>query len=157
MAYKYFDLNFDKSLFFQAFLSILLVSTLSNHLSVSDTVDMFVEIFFSSALIFILGFIFKLEKEDFFKLFTFICFANLPLIFKVPTEIIASKYPLIGSVFAFFLSIWILNLSLIGISTACKISKSRAFLLMLMPLILLILVISLLLLQLIVPLTQLFL
>lgn len=150
-AYKYFDLKFNRSLFFQALIFIFLSAIISSYFSLSESLNIIFEILFSSALIFLVGFVFKLERGDLFKLIAFLSFANFPLLFKAPVDIISKQIPFLGALLSFGLSIWILNLTLIAIATVCKISKLRAFLLLIMPVLIILLLLFILFIQILVP------
>ena len=150
-AYKYFDLKFNRSLFFQALISIFLASIISSYFSLSKSLDIIFEILFSSTLIFLVGFVFKLERGDYFKLIACLSLANFPVLFKAPVDIISYKIPFLGAALSFALSIWILNLTLIGIATVCKISKLRAFLLLILPVLIILLALFVLFIQILIP------
>lgn len=153
-AYKYFDLKFNRSLFLQAIIFSFFAAILSSYFSIKASLDILFDVLFSSILIFLVGFVFKLEKGDFFKLLAFIALANFPLIFKVPLELISNKIPFLGMLLSFSLSIWILNLTIIAISIVCKISKMRAFLLLIIPIIILLLFLFIIFLQFLIPLFE---
>ncbi|MBU6196365.1 MAG: YIP1 family protein [Vampirovibrionia bacterium] len=150
-AFKYFDLKFNRSLFFQSLIVCFLAAASSTFLSLGESLDIIFQIVGSATLIFLIGFIFTLKRNDFFKLICFLCFANLPLIFKAPLTLISYKLPFLGFTLSFLLSLWVFNLTLIATATICKISKARALLLLLIPTILLVIIIFILVVKLVLP------
>jgi len=150
-AFKYFDLKFNRSLFFQSLVLCFIAAISSTFLSLGDSLDIIFQVIGSATLIFLIGFIFTLKRNDFFKLVCFLCFANFPLIFKVPLTLVSYKLPFLGFTLSFLLSLWIFNLTLIATATICKISKAKALLLLLIPTILLVIVIFLLIVKLVLP------
>jgi len=150
-AFKQFDLKFNRGLFFQSLIVAFIAAISSTFMSLSEGLDIIFQILGSATLIFLIGFIFTLKRNDFFKLICFLCFANLPLIFKAPLTIISYKLPFLGFTLSFILSLWVFNLTLIATATICKISKARALLLLLVPTILLVIVIFILVVKFLLP------
>lgn len=89
--------------------------------------------FMLSSMLFLIGFIFKLRGYEYPKFLSILAFANLPLIFLAPMDLIAEVSVSLAGFLKIIILTWAFNLNLIAVSKICDITKSRAILLYLIP------------------------
>jgi hypothetical protein len=130
--------NYSSAILYQAILVYILVNIIGQGLSLGRLFASLFNCFFFASLIFLVAYIFILERKDYGKILSVIAFANVPLIFVAPVEIFVSTNASLGVLLHLLLGLWIFNLKILGLSSTLKISKRKIFLLyLLLPLALL--------------------
>lgn len=119
---------------------LVLVAMINEEPSSFGVISYFSSWFIASTFIFIMAFIFKLRVSDYPRFMVMLAFANSPLMFLAPIDIVSGANFILGGFFKLIVVIWTFNLNLIAISSSCQITKVRALLIYLLPLLILILV-----------------
>ena len=132
-TFKYLNINYSPSVLLQAALVLLLANLLSQGLSISSLMGSMINWFFFSSLFFLTAYIFVLSGTDYWKTMAVLAFANAPLVFLAPLQILSVTNPIIAILLKLAISLWVFNLSLVAISEICSIAKKKTFLLYLIP------------------------
>lgn len=132
-TFKYLSVNYSPSLLLQAVLVLILVNLFSQGFNIPSLIGSLINWFFLSSLFFLTAYIFILSGTDYWKTIAILAFANAPLIFLAPLNILSISNPFITMILKLIISLWVFNLNLVAISEVCSISKRKTLLLYLIP------------------------
>ena len=132
-TFKYLSANYNPSILVQALSVLVLVNLLSQGFNIAVLLGSMINWLFFASLFFLTAYIFVLSRQDYWRSLSLLAFANLPLIFLAPLKILSLTNPIISFLFQLGISIWIFNLTIVAISELCSISKTKSFLLYLIP------------------------
>lgn len=126
-------------LLIQAFLVYFVVHLINFSFDAGSVVSNFFAWLLSSAFIFFVAYIFKLEGKDYLRLIYLLAFASLPYLFMGPINVYAEFSAILAGLLGLGIKLWTFILSTIAIATICEISQKKAVLLLSLPFVMLLL------------------
>jgi hypothetical protein len=125
------DLNFNYSpaVLMQGLFALAMGIFISQSFELHDVVGSLLKWFCINSLIFLTAYVFIAEGKDYWKLISLMAFANLPVIFYAPLELLASANAFIAIFLKLAVEVWVFNLNLIALSTIFSIRRKRMILL----------------------------